>query len=600
MSLAATTQSREFRVEGEYEYSRQNALRWILSHLWRHPLPLTVFLLSAILGAGLHSYVPRLVGQAIDALTLGAAAQAELLRIMFLVMGLVVIRTGIDLANGFTNEILASRFMRNAREELEIALLGKSQTFHNQQRVGDIMARATDDVKQLGFMISPGVGLIYSSALFVAAPLTLMGLIHPQLLILPVLYVFVLIVALRRYNQKLSPVSGALQMQFGMMNAGLNEAITGIELVKSTAREAWELQKFLGNAAAHRDYFKQQGRIQALYWPMLFMGIALALMLAHAFWMVSQALITLGDLVAFMSLAYLLRFPTFISIFSFTLVQMGHAGAKRILTLINQDTELDENRTGYSHQIQGQVEFEHVSFCYDEADTLQDISFVVEPGATIAIVGQTGAGKSTLTKLVNRIFDCQEGAVRVDSVDVKEWNLDSLRSQISTIEQDIFLYSRSLWDNIGFGLGLQAPRNRIVEVARDAQAHEFITAFQDGYDTVIGERGVTLSGGQRQRIAIARALLTDPRILIIDDSTSAVDSATEDEIQRAINKVMAGRTTFLITHRIAQIRKADKILVLAQGAVVDLGTHEELLERCSLYRHIFLRDETSTLNGRLT
>ena len=599
MSLAATVQSREFRVEGEYEYNRRSAIRWILSHLWRNPLPLVVFLVCGMLGAVLHSIVPRMMGQAIDVLTLGEAAHDALLRIVLTVIGVVAIRTGIDLANGFTNEILASRFMRNAREELEIALLGKSQTFHNQQRVGDIMARATDDVRQLGMMISPGVGLIFSSALFVIAPLSLMGTIHPQLLILPVLYVCVLVVTLRRYNQNLNPVSGALQMQFGMMNAGLNEAIAGIELVKSTAREARELQKFLANAASHRDYFMQQGRIQALYWPMLFMGIALALMLTHAFWMVTQNLITLGDLVAFMSLAYLLRFPTFISIFSFTLVQMGHAGAKRILDLITQDTELDENRAGYSHRIEGHVAFDNVSFLYDDSSTLQHISFEVEPGETIAIVGQTGSGKSTLTKLVNRIFDCQEGTVRVDGVDVRDWNLDSLRSQISTIEQDIFLYSRSLWDNIGFGLGLQAPRDRIMAVARDAQAHEFITSFQDGYDTVIGERGVTLSGGQRQRIAIARALLTDPRILIIDDSTSAVDSATEDEIQRAINNVMAGRTTFLITHRIAQIRKADKILVLAQGQVVDLGTHEALMERCVLYRQIFLRDETSLLNGRM-
>ncbi len=599
MSVATTVQSREFRVEGEYAYNRQNALRWILSHLGRNPLVLIVFLASAVLGAVLHSIVPRLIGQAIDVLTLGATAQAELLRIVIIVVGVILVRTGVDLANGLTTEMLASRFMRNAREELEIALLGKSQTFHNQQRVGDIMARATDDVKQLGMMIAPGVGLILSSFLFIIAPLALMGTIHPQLLILPGLYVCVLMVSLRRYNQNLNPVSGALQMHFGQMNAGLNESITGIELVKSTAQEAWELKKFLDNAAGHRDYFMQQGRIQAIYWPMLFMGIALAGMLAHAFWMMSRDLISLGDLVAFMSLAYLLRFPTFISIFSFTLVQMGHAGAKRILALINQDTELDENQAGYSQPIAGQVVFDNVSFGYDGSQTLQHMSFVVEPGETLAIVGQTGSGKSTVTKLVNRIFDCQAGAVRVDGVDVRDWNLDTLRSQISTIEQDIFLYSRSLWDNIGFGLGLQAPRDRIQAVARDAQAHEFITAFQDGYDTVIGERGVTLSGGQRQRIAIARALLTDPRILIIDDSTSAVDSATEDEIQRAINNVMAGRTTFLITHRIAQIRKADKILVLAQGQVVDLGSHQELLERCTLYRQIFLRDETSTLNGRI-
>jgi ATP-binding cassette subfamily B protein len=218
---------------------------------------------------------------------------------------------------------------------------------------------------------------------------------------------------------------------------------------------------------------------------------------------------------------------------------------------------------------------------------LKDVSFHARPGQTIAIVGQTGAGKSTLTKLVNRIYDVEEGRVLVDGVDVREWNLDSLRSQISTIEQDVFLFSRTIAENIGYGLGPRAERAIIESAAQDAQADEFIRRFPQGYETEIGERGVTLSGGQRQRLAIARALLTDPRILILDDSTSAIDSATEDEIQQAIRRVLQGRTTLLITHRLSQIRWADSILVMRKGELIDQGTHEELLARCDTYRRIF-------------
>ena len=599
MALNPALRHSEFRIADEYPYDRRTAVRWIFSHLWRHRLFFVFGLLSSAGTMFLHSLVPRLTGQAFDTLLLGAEARAALLRIVLTVLAVAAARCAMDLASYFVKQTLASRFQRDAREELEISLLGKSQTFHNQQRIGDIMARATNDVNQLGEMIMPGATLILDSVMAVIFPLGLMAAIHPQLLIVPLVYVAVLIAALKRYNRRLNPVSGALQMQYGHMNAGLTEAITGIELVKSTAREALELDKFLRNAGRHRDYFMQQGRIQALYWPMLYLGIGLTVMFAHSLWLVSQNQITLGELVAFMGLAYLLRFPTFISIFTFTLVQMGRAGAERILALINQDTELDRNAQGHAAAIRGRVEFDRVHFAYAGNAALQDVTFTVEPGESIAIVGQTGSGKSTLTKLVNRIFDCRQGAVRVDGVDVKDWNLAALRRQISTIEQDVFLYSRSLAENIGFGQGPDAPPARIEQAARAAQAHDFIVGFQDGYATEIGERGVTLSGGQRQRIAIARALLTDPRILIIDDSTSAVDSATEDEIQRAINAVMAGRTTFLITHRIAQIRKAHKILVLAQGRVVDIGAHRELMERCELYRRIFLRDETSLANGRL-
>jgi ATP-binding cassette, subfamily B, bacterial len=272
------------------------------------------------------------------------------------------------------------------------------------------------------------------------------------------------------------------------------------------------------------------------------------------------------------------------------------AGTKRVLSLMKEETELDENEDGYHEEMRGEIVFEHVTFAYGTTPVLKDVSFKARPGQTIAIVGQTGAGKSTLTKLVNRIYDVDSGRVLIDGVDVRDWNMDALRSQISTIEQDIFLFSRTVSENIAYGLGKKADQAAIEEAARDAQAHDFIMGFKEGYDTLIGERGVTLSGGQRQRIAIARALLTDPRILILDDSTSAIDSATEDEIQKAIKRVLQGRTTLLITHRLSQIRWADHILVLKRGELIDQGSHEELLARCETYRRIFSHYDNAALS----
>ncbi len=580
----------EFTLKSEYRYNRSGPVRWILSHALRYPL----FPIGAVLAAALnnwaYSYRQVLIGDAFD-LIIAPEWQTSALLVIALWIAAAAVAQGITgLLRSFSTEFLAQRIERDTRDELYADLLGKSQTFHSRQRIGDIMARATNDVRQLNLMFSPGLMLIIDSAMAIILPILLIAQLHWRLLLVPLIFAALWAWTVADYNRRLKPVSLAQRQQFGDMNAVLAEAIAGIEVVKANAQERHEWKRFVGSARRFRDTFVEQGKIQARYWPMLVFTFAWAGGFLHALLLWRQGGISLGQAVAFMGLLGTLRFPTFISIFSFNLVQLGVAAARRVLELIKTETELDENEQGASQPIQGQVAFEHVSFSYNGKPVLTDVSFVARPGETVAIVGQTGSGKTTLTRLINRIFDVGEGRVLVDGVDVRDWNLESLRSQISTIEQDVFLFSRSLAENIAFGCAA-ADQEAIEAAAQAAQAHQFITTFPEGYQTEIGERGVTLSGGQRQRIAIARAFLTEPSILILDDSTSAIDSATEDQIQRAMRRISRQRTTFIITHRLSQIRWADRILVLQRGRLVDQGTHEELMGRSADYRRIFSGDD---------
>jgi ATP-binding cassette, subfamily B, bacterial len=608
---------REFTVANEHRYDRRNPVRWIISHIVRYPLLPVLMILGNIGGSACFAYTLAQIGVAFD-LILNRAPLEALLQVALTIVVARLLHGLLSLAASYSIEFSAQRIERDARDELYISLLGKSQTFHNRQRAGDIMARATGDVQQLNLMINPGANLIFLSLTSILVPLVAIALLRVELLLVPVLFLVAFVPALLQYSKQLSPVTGQLRGQFGQLNAGLTEAVTGIEVVKAYAQELKEQGRFTTDARKYRELFVEQGRVQARYLPLLLFGITFGLAFGHAMLLYTNGQLTVGQVVAYMGFIDQLRFPTFISLFSFLLVQLGISGANRILELINDETDLDENTAGHSAPIKGEVRFEGVSFRYEqetgdrkqegseeqrnlppaasEASTLppaslvlQNISFSISPGQTVAIVGQTGAGKTTLTRLVNRTYDVSAGQVLVDGVDVREWSLQSLRSQISTIEQDIFLFSRTIAENIAFGAAGSATQVQIEQAAKEAQAHEFIMSFPDGYNTVVGERGVTLSGGQRQRIAIARAFLTNPRILVLDDSTSAIDSATEDQIQRAMRRILKGRTTLLITHRISQIRWADRILVLRNGELVAQGTHEELMANSEAYRRIFAR-----------
>ena len=580
----------EFRVESAHAFNVKSPVRWVISHLLRYPLFPLIMGFAAVANNFVYSYIQIFIGRAFDLISIPGFLLSTLLAPVLGILACALGQGTTGVVRNFTTEFLAQRIERDSRDELYSSLLGKSLTFHGRQRIGDIMARSTNDVRALNLMFSPGLNLIIDSVLALVVPVIMIGVIHPRLLLVPLVFTVLLTVTVRDYNRRLKPVSIAQREQFGIINAGLAEAVAGIEVVKANVRERYEWDKFTGNARTFRDYFVRQGIIQARYWPMLMFSLCWGAGFFHALLLWRQNLVSLGEVVAFMGLFGTLRFTTFISIFSFNLVQLGMASARRILKMIKAETELDQNLSGISKPIEGEVVFENVSFSYDGAQVLKDLSFRVFSGETVAIVGLTGSGKTTLTRLINRIYDTASGHVLVDGVDVKDWSLESLRSQISTIEQDVFLFSRTLRENVAFGLAEAGPKE-IERAAREAQAHEFIMAFPEGYETKIGERGVTLSGGQRQRIAIARAFLTNPRILILDDSTSAIDSATEDQIQRAMRRISKERTTFIITHRLSQIRWADRILVLRKGELANQGTHEELMERSPDYRRIFARYE---------
>jgi ATP-binding cassette subfamily B protein len=577
----------EFSIPFRYKTNKANPVVWLLSHTLHHWAVFLAALLGAVGNAALASIPAIQFGIVFTNLTSGAPDKNVFIQAALVITFSQVLRGLFQLMRNLAFEVTAQRIERDVRDEFYISLLGKSMTFHSLQSVGDLMARATNDIREVNFLYSPGINMVFGSINFLFVPPIIAWQIHPALLLTPLLFILTYFIAVTAYLKKLRPITDKVRSSFGLMNSRLAEAIDGVETVKAAAQEENEIALFRRNIRAYRDASVEQGDIEARFLPLLLLALAMGFGLLHALVLFQQGTIPLGDVIKYFSALALLNFPTNSSIHSYSQISLGVASARRLLSIMNTENNLDKNDAGRAEPLRGEVRFTNLSFSYNTHNTaLQNINFVVKPGQTVAIVGQTGSGKTTLVRLINRTYDPSEGSVQIDGCDLRDWRLDTLRSQISIIEQDIFLFSTSIADNIAFSKP-GASRAEVEAAARKAQAHAFITALPEAYDTFIGERGVTLSGGQRQRIALARAFLTDPKILILDDSTSAIDSQTEDEIQRAIKAASEGRTTFIITHRLSQIRWADLIIVMRRGTISDIGTHTELMQSSASYRNIF-------------
>ncbi|MER7769860.1 ABC transporter ATP-binding protein [Kitasatospora sp. NPDC096140] len=560
---------------------------FLRSHLARSKGWITAHLAGSVVWHLLAAAVPVVIGTAFDALLGTTPDQGRFDTMVLVLLALVAVRGVAGFVATYSLEAYACGLERDVRSTLFSALLQKGQQFFNRRRVGDLSARVTGDAQTVNLMLSPGLDLTLDMLLGLIVPIVFIGVIDARLLLVPLVFLVLFAVALAEYGRRLDPAAGATRARFGELSAQVSQTIAGIETVDATGRRAAEQHRFMEKATAYRDASVRQAKEQALYLPTLLLVAALAAGLLHGAHLVSDGSLTVGQFVGFLGLMGSLRAPTQLASFSIGLIFLGIAGARRILEVITDRAGSEDTDAGHRGQIEGTVVFDKVSFGHGDKPVLEDVSFTVEPGMTVALVGPTGSGKSTLLQLLNRTYAPDSGEVLVDGVATTGWHAQTLRSQISVIEQDVVLFSRSIADNLAFGADRELTRAELEEAARAAHAHEFIAGTEHGYDTMVGERGATLSGGQRQRIAIARALLADPRILVLDDSTSAVDSATEERIQQAVRRAAAGRTTFMVTPRLSRIRSADLVLVLDKGRIVGRGRHEELLESCELYHRIF-------------
>ena len=384
-----------------------------------------MMVLGAVGNAGLAAVVPVLTGDAFNAMLKPVPDTSVLIPLALIIGTSQIIRGALQLGRNFGAELLAQKLERSVRDELYLSLLGKSMTFHNLQPVGDTMARATNDVREVNYMFSPGVNLVVGSFVFILMPIFVAGRYHPSLVITPLVFILLYFVFLIRYLKTLAPITDEVRSTFGTMNTHLSESLDGVEVVKGASQEDAEVDRFVMNASRVRNAFVKQGDLEGRYVAMLLLGCAYAFGLFHALLLFRSGLLNLGAVVAYFGLLRLLEFPTFTATFAYSQISSGISSARRILDLINRETNLDQNTQGYTDAMKGEVEFRNVSFTYmlherkewqrtSEDDVLQNISFKVKPGQTVAIVGQTGAGKTSLVRLINRTYDVTQGQVLVD------------------------------------------------------------------------------------------------------------------------------------------------------------------------------------------
>lgn len=576
----------------EQKAKLDNTSRWIFRFMATEKKGLSVGLATTIIAALAGILVPYITGLTIDTvlegLSSGQTSSLVSLVSLLLLTGVVnylLYASAIILTERYTGLVT-----KRLRRELFAKLQTQSHQFYDSNPTGDLVSRTTDDILALWetFFVLPFDGT--NAFVYTVGIVGMLAIISPPLALVCLMALPIMWLVIRHFQNKFQPQIFDARKEYGFVNKVLQENIAGATVVKAFAGEEKEKAKFDQRNAAYRDKMFSALRIRGALWPQLgvLAGFVSVLVLIIASFQVMAGSLTPGLLVSAVLFATKLARPVDHLSGAVFWWSRGKTVGGRIFEILEAEPTISDLPDALSipNQLTGAVHFNAVSFRYQDQVVLDNISLRVQPGEIVALLGPTGSGKTTLVNLVARFYDPSEGSVMVDGTDIRCYKRESLREQVSFVEQESFLFSHTVHENIAFGHP-DASRAEVEWAAKIANAHDFIVDLEKGYDTVIGERGITLSGGQRQRIAIARALLANPRILILDDSLSAVDPITEQSIHRSLERVLPGRTVFVITQRLNTTSIADRILVLDRGKVVEQGTHDELMVRNGLYKQLY-------------
>ncbi|HSF79840.1 MAG TPA: ABC transporter ATP-binding protein [Anaerolineales bacterium] len=556
-----------------------------LKPYWQHTCGAYLALLAIL---GLNITLPQFIRWIID--TGIANNQPGVLAWSVLaLLGLTLLKGVLTYFEGLWNETASQNVAYDLRNHIQRKLTLLSFSFHDQTETGELLSRAVQDVERIRFLTGRAtLRILEGTLMLIGTSLVLLSM--DARLALPVIAILpLLIYRALHFGRRYRPLSILVQQQLAVLTTAVEQNLRGSRVVKAYAQEGAEIEIFDRENSHWFDLSVQAAQMQAINIPLLFMiaNAGLVLIIWYGGRQVIHGELTLGVLVAFMTYLGQLIEPVRRLGLIIPVVAIAGSAAERIFEILDAIPEVeDEPGAKPLPPIEGKVHFDHVSFSYGRRQVLNDIDFEVQPGQVVALLGPTGSGKSTITNLLPRFYDPTSGCIQVDGHDIRQVRLLSLRSQIGIVLQETTLFATTVRENIAFGCA-GAAEEEIVQAARAAQAHEFISRMPQGYDTRVGERGVTLSGGQKQRLAIARALLLDPRILILDDATASVDTETEHLIQQAFERLMQDRTTFVIAHRLSTVRRADLILVLDGGEIVARGTHDSLLGSSRLYTEIY-------------